>query len=159
MLLPKTARAKQRTRGHREAHNTKDGDVVLFFLVILRIDRKSKVVAAMLVCEDISEQTRLGKELLWVNSSKSGQMVITINHKINQCAQLHLQQRPNYAPSESRYKREVDRKVANDRRADPPHLGDHRLATRDRGRSDQRLMGPKWSMSGTWRMMDSEPLL
>ena len=64
VLLSKTARSKQRTRGHREAYNTKDGDIVLFFLVILHTDRKSKVVAAMLVCEDISEQTRLGKELL-----------------------------------------------------------------------------------------------
>ena len=47
-------------------------------------DHAGRVAGAILVCDDISEQTRLEKELLKVEKLATvGQMVITINHEIN----------------------------------------------------------------------------
>ena len=47
-------------------------------------DHAGRVDGAILVCDDISEQTRLEKELLRVEKLATvGQMVITINHEIN----------------------------------------------------------------------------
>jgi PAS domain S-box-containing protein len=83
-LCESAAQAGERVEEHRETFATAGGDLVLSIMATPLINRESRSVGAMLVCEDVSEQTRLEQELLRVEKLATiGQMVITVNHEIN----------------------------------------------------------------------------
>ena len=83
-LCESAAQTKERVEEQRETFATAEGDLVLSTMATPLIDRESQSVGAMLVCEDVSEQTRLEQELLRVEKLATiGQMVITVNHEIN----------------------------------------------------------------------------
>ena len=83
-LCESAAQRKERVEEHRETFTTSEGDLVLSTMATPLINRELHSVGAMLVCEDVSEQTRLERELLRVEKLATiGQMVITVNHEIN----------------------------------------------------------------------------
>ena len=61
-----------------------DGDLVLATIAAPLRDQRGQLAGVIFVCEDVTEQTRLKRELVRVEKLATvGQMVITINHEIN----------------------------------------------------------------------------
>ena len=68
----------------RQVYAAGTGDLVLATGVIPLPDQQGRVGGALLVCEDVTEHTRLEQELVRVEKLATvGQMVVTINHEIN----------------------------------------------------------------------------
>lgn len=63
-LCESAAQAKERVEESRDTFATANGDLVLSVMATPLISRESQSAGAMLVCEDVSEQTRLEQELL-----------------------------------------------------------------------------------------------
>lgn len=68
----------------KKAYPVADGNLVLATIAAPLRDQQGQLAGVILVSEDVTEQTRLERELVRVEKLATvGQMVITINHEIN----------------------------------------------------------------------------
>lgn len=77
--------SQEQERGQlRQQFSTPGGELVLAAAVTALRDHRGEVVGAILVCEDLTVQTRLEQELLRLEKlAVVGQMVVAMNHEIN----------------------------------------------------------------------------
>jgi PAS domain-containing protein len=83
LCLPVVGRERDRAQ-LRQRFSTEGGELVLAAAATALRDHRGEVVGAILVCEDLTVQTRLEEELLRMEKlAVVGQMVVAMNHEIN----------------------------------------------------------------------------
>jgi PAS domain S-box-containing protein len=73
-----------RAEGSRQGYPVEDGQLVLATMALPLRGQQERPAGVMLIAEDVTEETRLERELVRAEKLATvGQMVITINHEIN----------------------------------------------------------------------------
>jgi len=74
----------ERIEEGKKGYPVEEGELVLATMATPLRDQQGEIAGVILVADDVSEQTRLERELVKVEKLATvGQMVITINHEIN----------------------------------------------------------------------------